>query len=167
MAGPLAPCKNEGSSSKAGYSWVQRSREGEATVFRWECPVPTRTTCPLSHTVTSPPVPLGLDCLGKGVSQALPSSNNREEERLRVRDQLLVFCLFSDLGACMDACLLLLLLLSRFSCVWRCATPQTAARQAPPSLRFFRQEHWSGLPFPSPTHKSEKWKWSRSVVSNS
>ena len=26
--------------------------------------------------------------------------------------------------------------------------------------------HWSGLPFPSPTHKSEKWKWSRSVVSD-
>ena len=25
---------------------------------------------------------------------------------------------------------------------------------------------WSGLPFPSPVHESEKWKWSRSVVSN-
>ena len=29
-------------------------------------------------------------------------------------------------------------------------TPQTAAHQAPPSLGFSRQEHWSGLPFPSP-----------------
>ena len=29
-----------------------------------------------------------------------------------------------------------------------------------------RQEHWSGLPFPSPMHESEKWKWSRSVVSD-
>ena len=47
--------------------------------------------------------------------------------------------------------LLLLLLLSRFSHVWLCATPQTAAHQAPPSLGFSRQEHWSGLPFPSPT----------------
>ena len=28
--------------------------------------------------------------------------------------------------------------------------PQTAAYQAPPSLGFSRQEHWSGLPFPSP-----------------
>ena len=28
--------------------------------------------------------------------------------------------------------------------------PQTAAPQAPPSLGFSRQEHWSGLPFPSP-----------------
>ena len=63
--------------------------------------------------------------------------------------------------------LLLLLLLSRFSCVWLCATPQTAAHQAPPSLGFSRQEHWSGLPFPSPMHESEKWNWSRSVVSNS
>ena len=42
-----------------------------------------------------------------------------------------------------------------------------AAHQAPLSLGFSRQEHWSGLPFPSPMHESEKWKWSRSVVSNS
>ena len=46
----------------------------------------------------------------------------------------------------------LLLLLSRFSRVRLCATPQTAAHQAPPSLGFSRQEHWSGLPFPSPMH---------------
>ena len=36
-----------------------------------------------------------------------------------------------------------------------------------PSLGFSRQEHWSGLPFPSPMHESEKWKWSHSVVSDS
>ena len=42
-----------------------------------------------------------------------------------------------------------------------------AAHQAPPSLGFSRQEHWSGLPFPSPMHESDKWKWSRSVVSDS
>ena len=52
--------------------------------------------------------------------------------------------------------LLLLLLLSRFSRVRLCATPYTAAHQAPPSLGFPRQEHWSGLPFPSPMHESEK-----------
>ena len=62
---------------------------------------------------------------------------------------------------------LLLLLLSHFSRVRLCATPETAAHQAPPSLQFSRQEHWSGLPFPSPMHESEKWKWSRSVVSDS
>ena len=61
----------------------------------------------------------------------------------------------------------LLLLLSHFSHVRLCATPQTAAHQAPQSLGFSRQERWSGLPFPSPIHESEKWKWSRSVVSDS
>ena len=61
----------------------------------------------------------------------------------------------------------LLLLLSRFSRVWLCVTPWTAAHQAPPSLGFSRQEHWSGLPFPSPMHESEKWKWSHSVMSDS
>ena len=61
----------------------------------------------------------------------------------------------------------LLLLLSRFSRVWLRATPETAAHQALLSLGFSRQEHWSGLPFPSPMHESEKGKWSRSVVSDS
>ena len=50
---------------------------------------------------------------------------------------------------------LLLLLLSRFSRVQLCATPKMAAHQAPPSLGFSRQEHWSELPFPSPMHESE------------
>ena len=62
----------------------------------------------------------------------------------------------------MHACML-----SRFSCVRLCATPETAAHQAPWPLGFSRLEYWSGLPFPSPLHESEKWKWSRSVVSNS
>ena len=51
-----------------------------------------------------------------------------------------------------------LLLLSHFSRVRLCATPQTAAHQDPPSLGFSRQEHWSGLPFPSPVNESEKSK---------
>ena len=41
---------------------------------------------------------------------------------------------------------------------------------SPPGLPvpgILQQEHWSGLPFPSPIHESEKWKWSRSVVSDS
>ena len=52
--------------------------------------------------------------------------------------------------------LLVLLLLSLFSRVRLCVTPEMAAYQAPPSLGFSRQEHWSGLPFPSPMHESEK-----------
>ena len=46
---------------------------------------------------------------------------------------------------------LLLLLLGCFSHVRLCATPQTAIHQAPLSLGFSRQEHWSGVPLPFPT----------------
>ena len=77
----------------------------------------------------------------------LVSPQNTLERRKMMRVAL---CLY--VGA------LLLLLLSHFSHVRLCATP---------SLGFSRQEHWSGLPFPSPMHKSEKWKWSRSVMSES
>ena len=61
----------------------------------------------------------------------------------------------------------LLLLLSHFSGVRLCVTPWMAAHQAPPSLGFPRQEYWSGLPFPSAMRESEKWKLSRSVMSDS
>ena len=40
-------------------------------------------------------------------------------------------------------------MLSRFSRVWLYMTPWTVARQTPLSMGFPRQEHWSGLPFPS------------------
>ena len=49
-----------------------------------------------------------------------------------------------------------LLLLSHFSRARLFVTPQAAAHQAPPSLGFSRQQHWSGLPFPSPMQESEK-----------
>ena len=55
---------------------------------------------------------------------------------------------------CVSACDSLLLL-SHFSRVQLCATPETAAHQAPPSLGSSRQERWSGLPFPSPMRESE------------
>ena len=48
-----------------------------------------------------------------------------------------------------------MLLISRFSRVRLCATPQTAAHQAPLYLGSSGQEHWSGLPFPSPMRESE------------
>ena len=35
-------------------------------------------------------------------------------------------------------------------CVQLFATPWTVANQAPPSMEFSRQEHWSGLPCPPP-----------------
>ena len=41
------------------------------------------------------------------------------------------------------------------SCLTLC-DPIDGSHQAPPSLGFSRQEHWSGLPFPSPMHESKK-----------
>ena len=41
------------------------------------------------------------------------------------------------------------------SCPTLC-NPIDGSHQAPLSLGFSRQEHWSGLPFPSPMHESEK-----------
>ena len=38
---------------------------------------------------------------------------------------------------------------SHFNCVRLFATLWTIALQAPQSMRFSRQEYWSGLPFPS------------------
>jgi len=57
--------------------------------------------------------------------------------------------------------LLLLLLLSRFSPVQLCVTPQTAFHQAPLPLGFSRQEYWSGLSFPSPMHACMLSRFSR------
>ena len=65
-------------------------------------------------------------------------------------------------------------ILAVFSCVlaWNCPAAAAAAKllqscptlcdsidgspPGSPSLGFSRQEHWSGLPFPSPMHESEK-----------
>ena len=62
-----------------------------------------------------------------------------------------------QIHVCILGMLLLLLLPSRFSRVQLRATAQTAAHQALLSLGFSRQEHWSGLLFPSPhiRHRTE------------
>ena len=41
------------------------------------------------------------------------------------------------------------------SCPTLC-NPIDGSPSGSPSLGFSRQEHWSGLPFPSPAHESEK-----------
>ena len=41
------------------------------------------------------------------------------------------------------------------SCPTLC-DPIDGSYQTPPSLGFSREEHWSGLPFPSPIQESEK-----------
>ena len=47
-------------------------------------------------------------------------------------------------------CSCVLMCAQSLSHVWSFATPWTVASQAPLSVGFFRQEYWSGLPFPSP-----------------
>ena len=50
-------------------------------------------------------------------------------------------------------------MLSCFSCVQLCVTQWTAAHRAPPSTGFSRQEHWSGLPLPSPLKRITEGKF--------
>ena len=106
--------------------------------------------------------------LERGWGQKIPRNLQKNQHCCLVPTVLEKFRLLSELGENMlllfevtlcyfvIAALLLLLLLSRFSCVRLCATPKTAAHQAPPFLGFSRQEHWSGLPFSSPMDESEK-----------
>ena len=62
----------------------------------------------------------------------------------------------------------LLLLLSHFSRVRHCATPQTAAHQAPPSLGFSRQEHLKAkyTPINWNFFLGGGWVWKNSPVSH-
>ena len=52
------------------------------------------------------------------------------------------------------------------SCLTLC-DPRDGSPPGSPVPGILWQEHWSGLPFPSPMHESKKWKWSHSVMSNS
>ena len=89
----------------------------------------------------------------KKLVEDLPLKSISAEFLINLSIQIFIPFLFLNV---LPSRLLLLLLLSRFSRVRLCATPEMAAHQASPSLGFSRQEHWSGLPFPSPTHESEK-----------
>ena len=130
------------------------------TIGKWQ-------TCPISEGISSEIYGhLGPD---KVVETTQSSMLLFQMRKVRSKG---IDCLVNGYTTCkhesQDKNLLLLLLLpSRFSSVWLCATSQTAAHQAPPALGFSRQEHWSRLPFLSPLHESEKWKWSHSVVSDS
>ena len=65
--------------------------------------------------------------------------------------------------------ILLVLVIAAAKSLQSCPTLCDPIDGSPPgslSLGFSRQEHWSGLPFPSPMHESEKWKGSCSVVSD-
>ena len=81
--------------------------------------------------------------LGKGTR--VESSRVREPRRTALKREFLKAVRENQLVTYK-----LLLLLSRFSRVRFCATPWTAAYQAPPSMGFSRQQYWSGVPLPSP-----------------
>ena len=49
------------------------------------------------------------------------------------------------------------------SCLTLC-DPIDGTPPGSPVSGFSRQEHWSGLPFPSPMHESEKWKLSLDLI---
>ena len=90
-----------------------------------------------------------------------PRARNRCEGIITMTTEIIIIIITDSVQGIILSVLhiftpMLLLLLSRFSRVQLCATPETAAQQASPSLGFSRQEHWSGLPFPSPMHESEK-----------
>ena len=73
--------------------------------------------------------PCDLDCVTSPFKASVPSCLRH------------IYCVYSRCS---------LLVLSRFSCVQLCVTLWSAACQGPLSTGFFRQEYWSGLPFPPP-----------------
>ena len=100
--------------------------------------------------------PLHYSCLGnptvREAWQATVRGVARVRHDLATKRQQHVIYFLAVSNTCMHM-LLLRLLLSHFSRVRLCdPTPWTAAYQASPSMGFSRQEHWSGLPFPSPMH---------------
>ena len=80
--------------------------------------------------------------LSLGWEDPLEKGKATHSSILTWRIHILFYSLYYEKG------FMLLLLLNRFSRVQLCETPETAAHQAPPSLGFSKQEHWSGLPFP-------------------
>ena len=60
-------------------------------------------------------------------------------------------CKFTILQFFFNVCLSLCVCVLSHSVVSHSVTLWTVAHQAPLSFRFFRQEYWNGLPFPSPS----------------
>ena len=156
---------------QAQWLWLH-SKAGHSDMTQKTCTGHVSTICPPPHTLpltqwwleTSSGLETG-DNYDQDSSSSLYSSYNYCCPRIICVANLWTICPYSlkSKGSFENDTQLL----SHFSRVWLCATPQMSVHQAPPSLGFSRQEYWSGLPFPSPMHESENWKWSRSVVSAS
>ena len=138
-------------------------RPHESQDARPPCPIPTpgvhSNSCPSSHwchPAISSVVPFS------SCPQSLPASESFPMSQLFAFIVISTYIYIYTAAAAAK---------SLQSCPILC-DPVDGTHQAPLSLGFSRQEHWSGLPFPSPMHvkcevKSEKWKWSRSVVPDS
>ena len=57
--------------------------------------------------------------------------------------------LFKYICICVCVCIYIYIYIS-FSCVRLFATPEIIAHQSSLSMGFYREEYWSGLPFPPP-----------------
>ena len=68
-------------------------------------------------------------------------------EVVNCRVKLFHICMCECVCVCMYVCVCVL---NCFSCVWLFVTLWTVALQTPLFMGFFRQEYWSGLPFPPP-----------------
>ena len=81
----------------------------------------------------------------------------RKVEEIQRVSKIVLFILQDNFG-CNCGCVncSFICMLSHFSRVRLCATPWTAAHQASPSMGFSRQEHWSGVPLPSPYSLASK-----------
>ena len=146
------------------WSWCQLFAGGKHLINKAD-PIKIRshwaTGCLVQEALHESPELLGATCATQGVYRTKASTWREAEPKNTKKDKLLMKLakLVVPVVWVLREQRLLLLLLSRFSHI--------RAHQAPPSLGFSRQEHWSGLPFTSPVHESEKWKWSRSIVSDS
>ena len=126
------------------YDPVRSNGAGSTFLYQG---APVSTEYPISH--GSP------DQLDSFLPASIAPSQNPLACQLCLSKFLLLFT-FGLRSSYISPMFLLLLLLSHFSRFRLRATPQTAAHQTPLTLGFSRQEHWSGLPFPSPVHESEK-----------
>ena len=122
---------------------VARCLRSELSVVCIFCMWSSQLRCRQSHFALGP---LFWDIRCK-VSAVVPWASETRQRTKEKEVRLFIQILFFFFGMCWSAHGLfvpLLRLLSRFRGVRLCATPQTAAHQAPPSLGFSRQEHWSG-----------------------
>ena len=159
----MAVPTQENTQAKRSWQFILKGGKGSWQLFTL-CSVPGPRDFPVRLYSHLPHPPTHLHCVeseaqrGKVVLSSIfwrtmrawalttPGETQRNSESLMLEVKLRSFKNFST-----SAWMVLLLLLSRFSRVWLCVTPQTAAHQAPLSTGFSRQEHWSGLPFPSPS----------------